>query len=438
MSKYNIGDLYNEHTERAIIGLLLADNSKGTKIFNDIKPEDLFDKRLRLIYQVMIELKEQNKPVDVVSVPSLLKFKNSLDIAGGYQFINELALSYDTSFNLDYAIKEVIKYSKKRLLLKIAQDIEQELETEDVDDLALKLNETSDKILNRTNTTNFQPLMVGGLEVMEQIENLYKKDKHILGCSTGFVSLDNVLNGLCGGRLYILAARPAVGKSLLSQQIAEAAANDGNQVLFFSLEMGNSEYAQRNMFRTAGINMEMISQGILSQEQVMDSLSTALGSLPESLYIIDDSECNTNTIEKNIIRCKVQNKSCNLIIIDYLQLMQCADKRKNDRYDIVTYNSNKLKQLARKYNVPILLLSQLSRQSEVRKDRTPMMSDLRESGAIEQDADSVIFIHRPELYEPDNPKARGLAQIIVAKNRQGRTAVLNWIFNKSSGVKFLE
>ena len=218
--KYSMSELYNEHTERMIIGLLLADSSKGTRIFNDIKVEDLFDKRLRVIYQVMLELKEQDKPIDVVSVPSLLKFKNSLDMAGGYQFINELAMSYDTAFNIDYAIKEIIKYSKKRLLLKIAKDIEDELESEDVDDLALKLNETSDKILNRTNTTNFQPLMVGGLEVMEQIEELYKKDKPILGVSTGFSSLDNVLNGLCGGRLYILAARPAHGKSLLAQQVA--------------------------------------------------------------------------------------------------------------------------------------------------------------------------------------------------------------------------
>ena len=436
--KYSMSELYNEHTERMIIGLLLADSSKGTRIFNDIKVEALFDKRLRLIYQVMLELKEQDKPIDVVSVPSLLKFKNSLDMAGGYQFINELAMSYDTAFNIDYAIKEIIKYSKKRLLLKIAKDIEDELESEDVDDLALKLNETSDKILNRTNTTNFQPLMVGGLEVMEQIETLYKKDKPILGVSTGFSSLDNVLNGLCGGRLYILAARPAQGKSLLAQQIAEAAALDNNQVLFFSLEMGNSEYAQRNMFRTAGITMEMISSGILKQEQVMDSLSSALGALPDSLYIIDDAECTTNTIEKNIIRCRVQNKTCDLVIVDYLQLMQSADKSKKDRYDIVTYNSNKLKQLARKYNVPILLLSQLSRQSETRQDKTPMMSDLRESGAIEQDADSVMFIHRPEVYEPNNPKARGLAQVIVAKNRQGRTALLNWMFNKSNGVKFLE
>ena len=272
---------------------------------------------------------------------------------------------------------------------------------------------------------------MNGVEpVVEQIDSILKSDSNILGLSTSLTGLDKWLSGLVGGRLYILGARPAMGKSALAQQISEHVANlKDKNVVFASLEMSVEEYTQRALFRRCNINQEMLTRGMVDKDTIFDKVykeSEALAN--ENLFIIDNAECSLNDIENGIVNCISKRGTCDLVVVDYLQLMSHDNRKETDDYRIVSYNSTGLKKLARKYNVPVLALCQLSRSLETRNDKRPILSDLRESGKIEQDADVVMFLFREEVYDP-TPSNKGKAELIIAKQRQGRTGVLNLIFN---------
>ena len=436
-----IEDLYSQEAEDNILSILLCDDTKVTNILSNLKSYDFYQKTHQFIFKAIENLHKQGKPTDIVSVSELLKFNGELDSAGGRKKISDLAMDYITSVNWEQLCKIIIKFSKLRYLTNLCRDSIARLENkEDVDDIATELTIKSNEILTRTSHTDFVGLDTGFSEFWEDVEILYESDTGTLGIPTGIRQLDNQLSGLIGGKLYLLGARPSMGKSALAQQIAEYVALT-KQTLFFSLEMSTKEYTSRSVYRRSGYNQEFITRTSSEEDKnkVLEAFAKAGVELNDlKLKIIDDSNATLKTVEKNILQCKQQFGSCDLVVIDYLQLMEPVDKRITDDYKIVTDNSQGLKRLARKYNIPILALCQLSRNLEGRADKRPILADLRDSGSLEQDADVVMFLYRDEIYNPTNPHSRGKADLIIAKNRAGkRGIVIRFIFD-STRVKFVE
>lgn len=434
----NIQDLYSKDAEDNIISICLCDDSKISNILSSLKSYDFYQKSHQFIFKAIEELHKQGKPTDIVSVSELLKFNGELDRVGR-EAINELAMNYITSRNWEQLTKIIVKFSKMRYLLGLCRDSIQRLEDkDDVDDVATTLTIKANEIMTRTSHTGFIGLDTGFQEFWEDVETLYESESGTLGIPTGIKGLDNQLSGLIGGKMYLLGARPSMGKSALAQQIAEYIAQ-GKQVLFFSLEMSTKEYTSRSIYRRSGFNQEYITRDNERKDEVLEAFAQAGTELSNlKLHIIDDSNATLKTVEKNILQCKQQFGSCDLIVIDYLQLMEPIDKRINDDYKIVTDNSQGLKRLARKYNVPVLALCQLSRNLEGRADKRPILADLRDSGSLEQDADVVMFLYRDEIYNPTNAFSRGKADLIIAKNRAGkRGVVIRFIFD-GTRVRFTE
>lgn len=434
-----IEDLYSKEAEDNILSILMVDEGKVSQILSTLKSFDFYQKSHQFIYKAIEDLHKQGKPTDIVSVSELLKFNGELDRVGGRKTINDLAVGYTTSKNWEQLTKIIIKFSKLRYLMNLCRDAITRLENkEDVDDIASTLTIKANEIMTRTSHTDFIGLDTGFSEFWDDVEILYESETGTLGLPTGIKGLDNQLSGLIGGKMYLLGARPSMGKSALAQQIAEHIAKT-KQVLFFSLEMSTKEYTSRSIYRRSGFNQEHLTIQKDRQEEILQAFTKAGDELSNlKLHIIDDSNATLKTVEKNILQCKQQFGSCDLIVIDYLQLMEPVDKRITDDYKIVTDNSQGLKKLARKYNIPILALCQLSRNLEGRADKRPILADLRDSGSLEQDADVVMFLYRDEIYNPTNAFSRGKADLYIAKNRAGRRGVnIRFIFNPTK-VEFME
>lgn len=423
-------ELDNKEAEQSILGIMMLDNSKVLPIIAMVDKEDFMANGHKLIYQAIVDLYHEGKPIDIVTTSELLRFKEQLETCGGRDYISSLAENVITISNYKNYCKIILKYSKKRKLLKLFQNNIEELNSTDVDEVAQKVKLALEEIIINRTSDNLTHILSGVEACVEQIDAILKSDDSILGLSTGLHELDKMLSGLVGGRLYILGARPAMGKSALAQQIAECVASiPDKNVVFASLEMSVEEYTQRALFRRCNINQEMLTRRMVDSETVFTKLYQESEEIAkENLYIIDNADCTLTDIENGIANCISKNGSCDLVVVDYLQLMAHDNKKEHDDYKVVSYNSTGLKKLARKYNVPILALCQLSRSLEVRAEKKPILSDLRESGKIEQDADVVMFLYRDEVYNP-TPLNKGAAELIIAKQRQGRTGTLDLIFN---------
>lgn len=423
-------ELSNKEAEQSILGILMVDNTKILPVVVMLNKNDFFVPSHRLIFNAIDFLYHEGKPVDIVTVSEYLRFNEELEGAGGRPYITELASNVITIANYKNYCKIILKYSKKRKLISLFQENLDLINSNDVDEVAQDVKLKLEEILINRTSDNLTHIMNGVEPVVEQIDSILKSDSNILGLSTSLTGLDKWLSGLVGGRLYILGARPAMGKSALAQQISEHVANlKDKNVVFASLEMSVEEYTQRALFRRCNINQEMLTRGMVDKDTIFDKVykeSEALAN--ENLFIIDNAECSLNDIENGIVNCISKRGTCDLVVVDYLQLMSHDNRKETDDYRIVSYNSTGLKKLARKYNVPVLALCQLSRSLETRNDKRPILSDLRESGKIEQDADVVMFLFREEVYDP-TPSNKGKAELIIAKQRQGRTGVLNLIFN---------
>jgi len=434
-----IEDIFSQDAEDNIIAICMCDDTKVSNILSNIKSFDFYQPSHQFIFKAIEKLHKEGKPTDIVSVSEFLKFSGELERVGGRTKINDLAMNYITSKNWEQLCKIIIKFSKLRCLLNLCRDSVNRLENkEDVDDVATTLSIKANEIMTRTSHTDFVGLDTGFNEFWEDVELLYESETGTLGLPTGIKNLDSQLSGLIGGKMYLLGARPSMGKSALAQQIAEYVAQN-KQVLFFSLEMSTKEYTSRSIYRRSGFNQEHLTNQIERRNEILEAFAqagTELGNL--KLHIIDDSNATLQTVEKNILQCKQQFGSCDLIVIDYLQLMEPIDKRITDDYKIVTDNSQGLKRLARKYRIPILALCQLSRGLETRADKRPILADLRDSGSLEQDADVVMFLYRDEIYNPTNPYSRGRADLIIAKNRAGKRGVVIKFKFDGTRVRFIE
>ena len=432
-----IDDLYNKEAEQNILGIMMIDDSKALSISSLLDSEDFFLAQHRTIYSTIIGMIKLGKPTDIVSVSEKLKFDNHLDEVGGRDYINLLAENVITLSTYKQLCKIISKYSKKRKLIYLLDKTKESLDKgQDIDEAIEHIKSQSEIISLDKSTTNLDSILSGVCTVMDEINTVLTSDTKTFGLSTGFKKLDNILSGLCKSKLYILGARPSQGKSALAQQIAENVAQNKN-VLFISLEMKSEQYTKRSIFRRTGLNNDILTNGAVSTDEAMERVAKASEGLSKlKLFIDDNPDCTLASIEKNINQIIDKQGSCDLVIIDYLQLMNSNNRKIQDRFEIVSNNSRGFKRLANKYNIPIILLSQLSRQLEQRQDKRPVLSDLRESGAIEQDADVVIFIYRDEYYHP-TPLNKGQAEIIIAKNREGTCRMIPMLFNGAK-TEFIE
>lgn len=426
----SIDDLYSLEVEQQVLGYLLIDNNAILKVKSILKPEYFYVPAHQIIYDNILLLDKTGKDIDIVSISELLKFKNQLEEVGGRTYVNDLAVNCITKFNIKNASKSIINYYKLRTLYKIVDEVKIDLDNKvDINKVISLLDDTVKVLQELGYNNNLKTMSSVAVDVMDDISKMIQSDSRILGLQTGFYELDIRIQGLRPGALYVLGARPRMGKSALAQQIAEYVAQD-KVVLYHSLEMRTKDLTRRSLLSKANLNLSLLSSQQVNLDKVLEDIAVATEKLNDNLFIDDNTKATLSTIEGNILNIRNLKGHCDLLVIDYAQLLSSDDKSIKDPYQIHTNNSIGLKKLALKYDIPILLLCQLNRRVDERQDKRPLLSDLKDTGSYEQDADVVMFLYRPEEYD-FNPALKGKAELIIGKNRDGRTSIINMIFNGS-------
>lgn len=410
--------------ERSVLGAILLDNETLLKVMEVLEPEDFYRDAHRLIYERMLECFERSEPADLVTLSNLLRAKGQLETCGGTDYLTLLVEQVPTAANAPYYAKIVREKAVLRRLVRKASDILKQC-YEDPADLEQFLDEVERSIFevaeDRTRKAFFsiQEIIRSSFET---IEKLYERKSMITGVPSGWVDLDTITSGFQPSDLIVVAARPSMGKTAFCLDVARHAAVVENiPVAVFSLEMSKEQIALRLLCAEAQVDGSKLRKGML-RDSDFPRLTTAAGVLSESPIFVDD----TPGISALEMRAKARRlkaeRDVGLIIVDYLQLMRGRQGPERSREQEISEISRSLKALAKELNVPVMALSQLNRRVEERGEKIPQLSDLRESGAIEQDADLILFIYRDEVYNknPDNPK-KGTAEIIVGKHRNGPT-----------------
>ncbi|WP_412733105.1 replicative DNA helicase [Minisyncoccus archaeiphilus] len=407
--------------EKGLLGSLMLDKDSIIKVADVLRPEDFYKTAHRNIYKVIEDLFNQGEPIDLISVSSKLKEREELESIGGVAYLTELINCVPTASHVQTYAQIVQKKRVLRDLIDAGQDIAMMGydEEQDPDHLLDRAESKIFGITQKSMTSAFLPIKPYLEGAFERIDKLSKERGALRGVTTGFNGLDAMLSGLQKSDLIILAARPAMGKSSLSLDIAKnVALKEKKAVGLFSLEMAKDQLIDRMISSESNIDSWKIRQGMLSHEtDDFDRLQQALGVLSEAPIYIDDT-CNCTVLQMKAMARRLQaSHDLGLIVIDYLQLIEPTNHNISSVQQ-VTEISRSLKIMARELNVPILALSQLSRAVEQRTPKVPRLSDLRESGSLEQDADIVMFIYREEAYHEDTPR-KGIADIIIAKHRNG-------------------
>ena len=415
--------------EQAVLGSMLVDSEAVIKAIELLKPEDFYREDHKEIYTSMLELYNHGQPIDFLTVKENLKLRGLLEKVGADSYITSLIDSVVTTSNIEAYVKIVEEKSTLRLLIKAANDIISlgYAESEEVD----KIIDTTEKkifdVLQNRNSKGYSSLRDILVYSFDKIEELYKSKSKVSGIESGFKDLDLKTSGLNNSDLILIAARPAMGKSAFALNIASYVAKAKKvPVLIFSLEMSKDQMANRILCSEAGVDSMKVRTGNLDSNDWI-KIGNAGGILADiPLYIDDTPGLSSSELRAKCRKAKLE-KGVGLVIIDYLQLME--SKSKNDsRQQEISEISRALKILAKELNIPVIALSQLSRAPEQRPDHRPVLSDLRESGSIEQDADIVMFLYRDDYYNPDTEK-KNIAEVIIAKNRQGSTGTveLAWL-----------
>ncbi|RAI16046.1 MAG: replicative DNA helicase [Candidatus Melainabacteria bacterium] len=426
--------------EEAILGAILINPEVLSKIVEYLSPQSFYKIAHKHVYEAILQLYNQNCNIDIVTVSDTLNMNSKLETVGGRAFINDLSYKTVTSANVEYYAKIVQEKAIKRALISAGAEIVNEgynvNPTEESLDVAEKL---IFDIASRKATKDMSHIKDLVLESYEDIEYRFNHRDQLTGCPTGFYDLDDFTNGLQKSDLIILAARPSMGKTAFALNIAQnAAIRHKVPVAIFSLEMSKKQLVQRMMCSEAEVDSQKIRKGNM-QRKDWDKLTNAMEEISNApIYIDDTGGCTLTDIRAKCRRLIMEEKNLGLIVIDYLQLMEGSGKE--ERIQQISAISRGLKTIAREINVPIIALSQLSRAVEQRKDRRPMLSDLRESGAIEQDADVVMFIYREDYYrdsedgdgEQMKPTGKeGKSEIIIAKQRNGPVGSFDLLFQGS-------
>lgn len=421
----------NIEAEQAVLGAIFLEPSSLVQASEILIPEDFYRASHQRIFNVMITLSEKGEPVDLVTVTSELADLKLLEEIGGVSYLSDLANSVPTAANIEYYAKIVEEKSLLRRLIRTATTIVTEGYSQDEEVDAL-LNEAEKSILDvsrRKNSGAFQNIKDVLVEAYDNIEQLNNRVGDITGIPTGFKELDRMTAGFQRNDLIIVAARPSVGKTAFALNIAQNVATKTDEnVAIFSLEMGAQQLVMRMLCAEGNINAQNLRTGSLTPED-WGKLTMAMGSLSNAgIYIDDTPGVKINEIQSKCRRLK-QESGLGMILIDYLQLIQGSGRSGENRQQEVSEISRSLKQLARELQVPVIALSQLSRGVEQRQDKRPMMSDIRESGSIEQDADIVAFLYRDDYYDKESEN-KNIIEIIIAKQRNGPVGTVELAFVK--------
>ncbi|MDO9231795.1 MAG: replicative DNA helicase [bacterium] len=427
----------NIEAERSVLGALMLDKDAVIKIANLVRLGDFYRDDHNIIYEAMMELYEQREPIDVLSLSNRLEEKKLLDKIGGSSYLTELVNSVPSSSNIAHYAKVVQKKSTLRKLIITASEIvelgyREEEDVEKILDTAeQKLFGVSQKYIKQ----DFVPIKSILEAAFNRIDELHKGDHKLRGIPTGYPDMDNILAGFQKSDLVILAARPSIGKTTLALDLArQIAVKEKIPVGIFSLEMGADQLIDRMLSAQSGVDLWRLRTGRLKTGEGDDDfqrIGEAMGTLSEAPIYIDDAG-SANVMEMRTMARRLQSEhNVGLIIIDYLQLMEGRNGGGDNRVNEISEISRALKQLARELNIPVIALSQLSRAVESRSPQIPKLSDLRESGSIEQDADVVMFLYREDREKPDTPN-KNIVEVHVAKHRNGPVGRFSLYFQENS------
>jgi len=421
----------NLDAERSVLGGVLLENRAIQKISELIQEDDFYRDAHRKLYQAMIELHERGEPVDLITLTEDVTRRGWLEEAGGAVYLASLADEVPTAANILYYAKIVKEKSILRQVIEAATRIARDgyEQPENALDFLDKAELTILEISRRQQRQGFVPIRDVMQDTFQSIEDLYNKQGMITGVPTGFVDFDHLTSGLQPSDLIILAGRPSMGKTALALNMARnAAVKDGVPVAVFSLEMSRQQLGVRLLCAEAEVDGQKLRAGYLKKTD-WKKLTSAADVLSRSPLYIDDSPGVTVREMRGKARQMKMEKSIGLVVVDYLQLMQ-GSSRAESRVQEISEISRSLKQLAKELNIPVVALSQLNRGVENRPDKRPILADLRESGAIEQDADVIAFVYREEFYFRDRPDNQGKAELIVGKQRNGPVGTVPLIFRK--------
>lgn len=419
----------NLEAEQSVLGSILIENGALNRAVELIHEADFYRESHRKIYAAILELFDKGEAIDIITVSDLLKRQNTLEVAGGSAYLASLASQVPTAANIVYHSKIVREKALLRDILRSSTDIVTKAyeDGDSADDLLDFAEQTIFEISDRRTSGKLIHVKDVVKDSFEMIEKLYSNKETITGVATGFRDMDEMTTGFQRGDLVIIGGRPSMGKTAFALNVAEhVAITNKLPVAVFSLEMALEQLVMRLLCSDAHVNSNDIRKGFVKKDD-WNKLTTSAGRLYDAPLFIDDSS-NINVLEMRAKarRLKMEH-GLSLIIVDYLQLMRGKsnmERREQEISDI----TRSLKALAKELKVPVIALSQLNRGVELRTDKRPSLADLRESGAIEQDADIIIFLYRDEVYHKDNPEKRGKAELIVAKQRNGPTGTVHVSF----------
>jgi replicative DNA helicase len=424
----------NIEAECGVLGSIIIDPEAIVQVTEFLFPDDFYRDAHRTIYEVILQLYEQREPADFITICDELERRNKLEDVGGASYITSLINQVPTSGNVEYYGRIVERNAILRRLIEAAGQIAAIAYQEEDADVALdKAEQLIFNISQRHARSDFALLRDILSEYMNKLDQLHERRGTIVGVPTGFTDLDHLTGGLQKSDLIILAARPAVGKTSLALTMAHnTAIKHQRSVAIFSLEMSKEQLVQRLLSMDAAIDQQRLRTGWIEDDE-WERIVYAMGTLSEANIWIDDT-AGISTVEMRSKARRLQAEhGIDLIIVDYLQLMQSTSgsgKRNENRVQEISEISRNLKGLARELNVPVLALAQLSRAVESRQSKVPQLSDLRESGSIEQDSDIVMFIYRDDVYNPETER-KNIADIIVAKHRNGPVGTISLYFQAS-------
>ena len=419
--------------EMSVLGAMLIKKEAITQAQELLKADDFYREAHRLVYDAMLELAGNGEPVDLVTLTEALRKKEILEKVGGISFLTQLANYTPTAANIVYHAKIVKEKSELRHLIDAATEIASAAyeATDEVTDI---MDDAEKKILaiaGSQSTGGFEPIKDIVINAIDHVESIYESKGGLTGIGTGFKDLDAMTSGLQKSDLVLVAARPSMGKTAFTLNIAAYAALHGHTVAFFSLEMNKEQLVQRMLCSEGQIDSQRLRTGQIDAEDWGRLIDTADRVSKAKLFIDSTPGIGVMELRSKARRLKAKEGGLDLIVIDYLQLMQGRASKNNDanRQQEISEISRSLKALARELDVPVVALSQLSREVEKRPGKKPMLSDLRESGSLEQDADIVMFLFREDYYNKDTEN-QNITEVIIAKHRNGPIGTVELFFQK--------
>lgn len=434
---------HSMEAERSVLGASMLSEDALSDVVEVVRPEDFYDQNHKEIYEAILALHRKSAPVDVLTVSEELKSRNSLTMVGGRSYVASLSSSTPTTSNAQEYAKIVSEKAAIRRLIKTADDIVTKgydggLDANQMMEFAEQGIFEISQSRQKGQYTHIQEALLANIDAIDKASQM---EGGLTGITTGFADIDAKTSGLQKSDLIILAARPAMGKTAFALSLARNAAVKGKaSVLIFSMEMAKEQLSQRLLSMESKVELQKLKTGKLERRD-WDDINVAMDILSNSNIHIDDTAGISIMEMKSKCRRLKAEKGLDLVIIDYLQLMN-PEGKSDSRTQEISVISRNLKLLARELNCPVLVLSQLSRAPEQRTDHRPMLSDLRESGSIEQDADIVIFLYRDEYYNKETTEKPGECEVIIAKHRSGSTGTIDvsWIErytqfkDKASGI----